>query len=69
MVGRCQGPQHSKLLISSYPNERAEVSGGKKLQVTWVPYNLTGANIWVSDVTGQAGFEVRWQESADAMPR
>lgn len=47
------GPQHSKLLISSYPNERVEVSGGKKLQVAWTPYNLTGANIWVSDVTGQ----------------
>eukprot|EP00435_Cladocopium_sp_Y103_P019596 s583_g4.t1 len=48
------GPQHSKLLITSYPKERAEVSGGKKLQVTWKPYNVTGgANIWVSDVTGQ----------------
>eukprot|EP00913_Durusdinium_trenchii_P018712 g17583.t1 len=48
------GPQHSKLLITSYPNEHAEVSGGKKLQVTWRPYNLTGgANIWVSDVPGQ----------------
>lgn len=48
------GPQHSKLLITSYPKEKAEVSGGQKLQVTWKPYNVTGgANIWMSDVSGQ----------------
>ena len=30
---RAPGPQHSKLLITSYPKEKAEVSGGQKLQV------------------------------------
>ena len=32
-ISHAAGPQHSKLLISSYPKEKAEVSGGQKLQV------------------------------------
>lgn len=48
------GPQHSNLTITSYPNEHAIISGGKKLQVNWKPYKLNGANIWVTDVEGQA---------------
>jgi len=47
------GPQHSNLTITSYPNEHAIISGGKKLQVNWKPYKLSGANIWVTDVAGQ----------------
>ena len=53
-LGLASGPQHSNLTITSYPNEHAIISGGKKLQVNWKPYKLNGANIWVTDVEGQA---------------
>mmetsp|Transcript_5666 Transcript_5666/g.13013 ORF Transcript_5666/g.13013 Transcript_5666/m.13013 type:complete len:787 (+) Transcript_5666:23-2383(+) len=46
------GPLHSGLVIMAYPGEQVEVSGGRKLQVSWKPYNVTGANIWVTDVSG-----------------
>jgi hypothetical protein len=47
-------PQHSGLTITAYPGEQPVVSGGKKLDVVWKPYNTTGgANIWVADVKGQ----------------
>lgn len=47
------GPEHSGLVITSRPGEKTEVSGGKKLKVSWKPYNTTGANIWVADISGQ----------------
>merc|ERR1719183_545073 len=33
--------KHSGLTIMGHPGEEAEVSGGKKLTVTWKPYNIT----------------------------
>eukprot|EP00930_Biecheleria_cincta_P022721 TRINITY_DN16550_c0_g1_i1.p1 TRINITY_DN16550_c0_g1~~TRINITY_DN16550_c0_g1_i1.p1 ORF type:complete len:805 (-),score=124.45 TRINITY_DN16550_c0_g1_i1:431-2791(-) len=47
------GPEHSGLVVTGYPGEKAEVSGGKKLKAIWKPYNTTGANIWVADISGQ----------------
>ena len=35
----------------SHPEARAVLSGGKPLKVDWKPYNLTGANIWVTDAS------------------
>ena len=35
--------KHSGLTIMGHPGEKAEMSGGKKLQVTWKPYNVTPA--------------------------
>eukprot|EP00746_Dinoflagellata_sp_MGD_P024026 gnl/MRDRNA2_/MRDRNA2_156394_c0_seq1.p1 gnl/MRDRNA2_/MRDRNA2_156394_c0~~gnl/MRDRNA2_/MRDRNA2_156394_c0_seq1.p1 ORF type:complete len:753 (-),score=145.08 gnl/MRDRNA2_/MRDRNA2_156394_c0_seq1:61-2085(-) len=45
--------KHSGLTIMCHPGENAEMSGGKKLQVNWKPYNVTHSNIWVADVKGQ----------------
>lgn len=48
------GPEHSDIVITGYPGESPEVSGGKKLVVDWKPYKTSkGSNIWVADVKGQ----------------
>ena len=44
-------PRHSDLFITSYPGEQVEISGGKPLKARWRPYNTSGANIWVTDVS------------------
>lgn len=45
-------PLHSGLVMMAYPGERVEISGGQKVQVSWKPYNVSGANIWVTDAAG-----------------
>lgn len=53
--------KHSGLTIMSHPREKAEMSGGKKLKVTWKPHKVTAdgkSNIWVADIKGQVD-EVR----------
>eukprot|EP00439_Symbiodinium_sp_Y106_P028646 s1569_g3.t1 len=45
-------PLHSGLVMMAYPGERVEISGGQKLQVSWKPYNVSGANIWVTEAAG-----------------
>ena len=48
------GPQHSNLLVRAYPGESPVVSGGKPLKVSWKAFNTSGgANIYVSDISGQ----------------
>lgn len=52
------GPQHSDLHMMSHPGEKATVSGGKELKVTWKKAtmdreDLADSNIWVADVSGQ----------------
>lgn len=44
-------PKHSKITIKAYPGEEAEISGGKKLKAKWHPYNISGANIWATEVS------------------
>jgi hypothetical protein len=45
--------KHSDLSIVAYPGEAPAVSGGVELKTTWKASNTTGANIYVTDVSGQ----------------
>jgi hypothetical protein len=45
--------KHSDLSIVAYPGEAPAVSGGVELKATWKPFNTTGSNIYVADVSGQ----------------
>eukprot|EP01079_Euglenida_sp_SAG-EU17-18_P004529 gene4529-4757_t len=48
------GPKHSGIHIMGCPGEDMPVvSGGVELKVSWTPFNTSGANIFVADVSGQ----------------
>jgi len=51
------GAEHSGLTIRSYPGETPIVNGGKRLNVTWTPFNVTprngGPNIYRANVKNQ----------------
>jgi len=49
------GAEHSGLTMQAHPGEKAVVSGGKELKVTWKKSTTagTGDNIYVADISGQ----------------
>mmetsp|Transcript_11415 Transcript_11415/g.33840 ORF Transcript_11415/g.33840 Transcript_11415/m.33840 type:complete len:781 (-) Transcript_11415:85-2427(-) len=48
------GPEHSGLTLRSYPGEKAVLSGGKRLDVTWAPHDVAnGRNVYRANVKGQ----------------
>eukprot|EP00928_Gymnodinium_smaydae_P024558 TRINITY_DN19838_c1_g1_i1.p1 TRINITY_DN19838_c1_g1~~TRINITY_DN19838_c1_g1_i1.p1 ORF type:complete len:805 (-),score=72.35 TRINITY_DN19838_c1_g1_i1:236-2650(-) len=48
------GPEHSGMTIRAYPGEKPIVSGGKRVEVSWQPYDVrNGKNIYKASLANQ----------------